>query len=668
MGKQINKAFVSFRISTLQWLGDKQFEGLLSLFEKYKGVTDEITFFLSVAHSPANLDYIRTSCEVLARRMERCRQLGYSTGINILCTTGHHEENLAHMHKGDYHNLTNLAGEVSRGTYCSRDQKYREEYIKPLYEYMSKARPDYIWIDDDVRLMGHLPIMETCFCDNCIKLFSQQAGKDYARESLKEAFDSSDESKKLESRKAWLDFNRQTITSLLEFIERTVHAASRDISLGFMDGARFYEGLGLDEWARALGSETRDDVMWRPGAGTYSEDFPSEIFSKAHTMGLEGAMLPQSVSVIESELESFPYPRLAKSEQYTALEADVYTAAGCTGTAFNVLTMGDESLDDYDGLVKKLKANRPFLDLVAKSFGRNTRRGIFGGHDRYSFAVKNFDKGWFDSGWAIPGFGNAFQLYMAGLPVAYSLEGATATTLTGDCVLALSKDQLLKILSGGVYMDGAALERLNSMGYSHLTGFTIKSVRERDTIERLSSHAINGASENFLRDARQSFWHISAYSLEPSAGAEILSYPVDYTYEKIDECCSGIFENELGGRVFVAGYCPWEHLYFGPKMLQLKNVFRWLSRDTLNAYIASYHRISMWDSLVDGKHVTALVNGYLDTAENVELLLKSDSAEFEITNMYNESFSTQGAELANGYQRILIQAIAPWHMVLVKEL
>lgn len=669
MHKQIEKAFVSFRIATFQWAGDEQFEGLMALFEKHKGVTDEITFFLSVTHSPATLEYIQEHCKILAKRMERCRELGYKTGINILCTTGHHNENLPNMLKGDYYHLTDLKGDVSHGTYCPNDEKYRQEYLKYLYEYMSQANPDYIWIDDDVRLMGHMPIMETCFCDNCIKIFSGRMDKTFTRETLKEEFDGCDESSKLEVRKAWLEHNRQTITSLLEYIEQTVHAVNPKIALGFMDGARFYEGLALEEWAKALGSDERDDVMWRPGAGTYSEDFPSQIFSKAHVMGLEGAVLPDSVRIIESELESFPYPRLGKSTHYTALEADVYTAAGCTGTAFNVLTMGDEPLDDYDALVKKLKDNRPFLDLLAKSFGRNRRKGIFSIINRDCYAAKNLSGSWFGgTGWMLPGWGTSDQLYLTGFPVAYSLQDATAITLTGDIAVTFDDAQIKKILSGGVYMDGEALGRLNEMGYGELTGFKIKAMRHHDTIEKFTAHHLNAKHEGFMRDTRQSFWKIPAYCLTPSADAKILSYPIDYTFAKIDECCSGVFENKLGGRICVAGYCPWEHLHFGPKMTQLKKNFRWLSKASLNSYIQSYHRISMWDSIVDGKHVTALVNGYLDAAEKVELMLKADFSGFEIIDMNCNSMILESEKAAAGYQKLTIPQISPWQMVLVKEL
>ena len=39
----IGKAFISFRIGTAQWMPDHRYRELLALFEKYTGVTDEIT-------------------------------------------------------------------------------------------------------------------------------------------------------------------------------------------------------------------------------------------------------------------------------------------------------------------------------------------------------------------------------------------------------------------------------------------------------------------------------------------------------------------------------------------------------------------------------------------------------------------------------------------------
>jgi hypothetical protein len=668
LSEQIDKAFVSFRISTGQWEEDKQFEKLIELFENNKGLTDEITFFLSITHSPATLEYVKEHCNILTKRMDSCRKLGYKTGINILCTTGHHEENLDNMFKGDYYHLTNIDGDICRGAYCPNSEKYRKEYVKPLYEFMSQAKPDYIWIDDDVRLAGHLPIRETCFCDNCMEIFSQKNEKKYSRQSLEKEFNCSDEKIKLKIRKAWLRHNSRTIGSILKFIEQTVHNVNPNISLGFMDGSRFMEGLDMKLWANSLKCDQRDDVMWRPGGGNYTEENLWAIINKTHVVAMEAAMLPKSVKIIESEIESFPYKRLDKSAHYTALEANLYTVAGCTGTAFNVLPMYGP-LDDYLPLAKKLHDNRPFLDLLAKSFGRSNRKGLFTGLSKDSYAAMNFSGDWLKgTETAPPAWIYNTEISNAGLPTAYTFEDAAAIILSKDNIRVFDDEQIRKILSGGVYMDGDALKAINEMGYADFTGFKIKTIRKQDTVEKCTNHKLNKGSEDFIRDGRQSFWPSLAYILEPKANAEILSFPMDYTYKQIDECCSGVFENSLGGRICVMGYYPWDHLLYSQKMKQLKNVFNWLSKNTITSYVESYHKINMWDSIVNDKHVTALTNTYFDLAENVELMLKSKSNKFEVTDMSYNSSTINAVQAEKEYKKIIIPQIEPWNMVLVKEL
>jgi hypothetical protein len=58
----IDRAFISFRISISQWMPENRYRDLLALFEKYKGVTDEITFFTSFTHPPIPADEMKRRC------------------------------------------------------------------------------------------------------------------------------------------------------------------------------------------------------------------------------------------------------------------------------------------------------------------------------------------------------------------------------------------------------------------------------------------------------------------------------------------------------------------------------------------------------------------------------------------------------------------------------
>ena len=249
---------------------ENRYRELLALFEKYKGVTDEITFFTSATHPPLPLEEIKRRCEILARRIPQAKALGYRAGINVLSTMGHHNENLPNSLSGDYTRVTDIDGNVSLGSFCPNDPRF-QDYARELYRLVAAANPDYIWVDDDVRLAGHMPVGQTCFCDRCLAIFEQESGTKHTRASLKAGLFEGPAEPRLALRKAWLAHNRGTIERLLALIERTVHELRPGLPLGFMSGERFYEGYDFDRWARVLAGPAGAPVYWRPGGGFYED-------------------------------------------------------------------------------------------------------------------------------------------------------------------------------------------------------------------------------------------------------------------------------------------------------------------------------------------------------------------------------------------------------------
>ena len=237
-GPKIEKAYISFRIGVPHWTSKERSNEILGLFDKYKGVTDEVTFFTSETHAPFPPEVIRQRTILLKELMAQIRKKGYKTGINILTSIGHHEENLENSLKGDYTPMANIDGKICRGSFCPNDENLRK-YIQNIYQYSTKANPDYIWIDDDVRF-GHMPIGYGCFCDHCLEIFEKETGTKYTRESLKKALNEGPIEEKLKVRKEWLQHNRNTISRLFELIEKTVHEINPKLPLGFMTGDRFF--------------------------------------------------------------------------------------------------------------------------------------------------------------------------------------------------------------------------------------------------------------------------------------------------------------------------------------------------------------------------------------------------------------------------------------------
>ena len=656
------KAFISFRIGVSQWSSEKRCNELFDLFDKYKGATDEITFFHSVTHAPIPLVDVKKRTGILKKRMEQARKRGYKTGINILTTIGHHNENLENSLKGDYTFMTDINGDVTHGSFCPNDEKMRE-YIRNIYQLTASAKPDYIWIDDDVRF-GHMPIGLACFCDNCLTIFEKETGDKYTRQSLKQAINEGAIDKKLKVREAWLQHNRNTISRLFVLIEKTVHEVNPALPLGFMTGDRFFEGYDFDNWAKILAGPNNAPVMWRPGGGYYNDVTTSELVGKSHDVGRQVSVLPENIVSIQSEIESFPYQRLKKAANSVVLEACSHIAAGCTGAAFNVLSFYDEPLDEYEPLVARLQEARPFFDLMAKSLGRSAITGVHTFWNKNSYVTGKLMEGnWLNSGNPLVGH----DIYNIGLPACYSGNYGQVTILGKDNVLALSKAEIAKLLSGGVYMDAEAMQQLNDMGFGELTGFEVVKSENKDRIEKLTNHPLNSEFGGRERDNRQSFWKSQAYTLTKSdQSAQVLSGLIDYTGKEVSSCTMGVFENKSGGRICVSGYYPWSFLENLSKSSQMKTVFRWLSKDTLPGYIASFQKINLWiREPQNGTIALAFTNSSFDPAKNVIVMLRTTNKTIKLYDMKCQQTVIPSSGTDGPYQKFVIPEVDPWQIRLV---
>lgn len=662
---EIPKAFVSFRIGTSLWMRAERFDELMGLFARHRGVTDEITFFQSATHAPLPLEENRRRFDVLAQRMAQVRKLGYRSGINVLTTTGHHEENLPNSVGDEYGRVIDPSGKVCRGVLCPNDPKVLE-YVARLYTLAAQAEPDYLWIDDDVRLAGHMPIHLTCFCEHCLKQFAAESGTPYTRESLTQAFTTGTEAQRLALRKAWLAHNRATIARLFAVIEKAVHTVKPGMPLGFMTGDRFYEGYDFDHWAEVLAGPQKSEVYWRPGGGFYDDDVTSGLAGKSHDIGRQVSVLPGAVRSIQSEIENFPYQTLRKSAHITALEAAQHIAAGCTGAAFNVMAMSDEPLDEYEPLVTELRAWRPFYDLLAQRLGRQPLVGIHPAWNKDTAAACDLAGGTWTA-YASFLYGSSPRLFELGLPVSYAPGSGCVRVLSGDNVQAFSPEEIRGFLASGVLMDAAALVKLNELGYQDLTGMTVERTIAADAIEKFTSHPLNGAFAGRERDCRQSFNHQLASVLKATdPGVQVLAGLIDYTGQEVAPATMAVFENRLGGRVCVAGYFPWTLIQSLPKAGQLKAVLRWLSKDTLPVYVESLHKVHVWSRpLEQGRGALALTNSSFDAAEKLTLLIRTDCEAIQVFDRTCQATVVPASGQDGPYRRFVLPKVEPWEMRLV---
>ncbi|MBR0143485.1 MAG: hypothetical protein IJM21_04840 [Clostridia bacterium] len=652
----------SIRVSVPNWKDGAAFDSLLSFLCEYRDCVQQVAFFSSDFHPPQPLETAKEHAAILRERIRRVKEQGFSSGINVLSTLGHHTERLDEMVKGDWRRLTNVEGEECAGSFCPGDARYREEYVKPLYEIYAAAAPDFIWVDDDVRY-GHFPVGNGCFCRECVARFNARSGTSYTREELKTALETPENT---ELRKEWLREQSEKIAELLRFVGRTVRAVDDGITLGFMTGERYFEGYDFALWADALSEDGAYEILWRPGGGAYSDRPFSSMVEKARQIGRQCARLPGNVTGIQSEIEDYPYRILFKSPRSTALEVLLYTAAGCTGAALNVLPNAPrgEPVEVMRGHFEALRRVIPFERLLSEKLGRAPSAGVWEGWHKDLQAALDGD--------FLSGGGSVFpdaweELFSLGLPACSRLEDACCYLLTGRSPRALEEKELIRILSGGVYMDAEALDELNRMGYEDLTGFRVGKAFPEDSVEVYADHPLNAGIAGRTRLCPQVFVRGSSAELLPAPGAETLCFLEDHRGRRKAACSMGIRRNRLGGTVCVSSHYARSAFSDTLRSAEMKRLFRYLSGDGLPFLTESCVRLLASVRRTPQGDAVALLNPNFDVLENTAVLLGGDlqTAAITLEDGRRELLRARGRDGA--MTRFVLPPLPPYAMALLER-
>jgi hypothetical protein len=471
-------------------------------------------------------------------------------------------------------------------------------------------------------------------------------------------------------RRKWLEYNRQRIAAILGLVQETVHKVKPDVSLGFMTGDRFYEGYDFAGWAKALMGPGRVPARFRPGGAFYSDEVLLELVEKAHMTGRQASALPSEVRIIESEIENLPRERLRKSNHTTVVEAAAHMAAGNTGTTFNVLP-NYENRDEALPLLLKIGQYREFYKAVQAAQGRDPAKGVWPAWNRDLFATAFLDGEWLAAG-KVPDtepyvLREPYILGEIGIPLCYQPDGSAVAALCGAAVLAFTKEELRRMFSGGVLMDAGAWFQLKRLELENWTG--VRAVENAvSAAEVLTAHPLNGEFAGWSRQCRSKYKSENAYRLVPqSDSVEVLARVSGAGSKELGPCITA-FQNELGGRVVVAGYYPWTQIHSAAKASQMKAVCGWLSRDRLPVVAETHAKVVLWcrEDSRRNKTIVAL-NASLDPIQRLSLRVLTSETRFTHLAAGGKPRSVSGVPIAShrGHVRVILPDIAAWSIHLV---
>ena len=626
------KSRITYRVQSPNWLSDSHFEKTFEQLIRYKDKIDEIALFTGYTHSPLTIDEMTKMVNKGRERMPILKEAGFKVGYNYQVCLGHNSENLKYSLQGDYEKCMNPEGVVSTNL-CPRGKNV-EKYLRESFRLMAETHPDFIWIDDDLRMWGHgtgFPDFE-CFCPNCMKAFGDRLGiKDMSVEKFNE-LTKGENPEKLKYREAWMVFCRDSIGIVLSYGREECDKADENIVLGYMHADAVCCNSDFAYFGKILSGAKGLPVKFRPGGGYYDDYNRNAITGKGNYLGRQISNIPKEWTDIQSEVENFPYCQLMKGAASNVLESVIYIAVGCTGVTYNTHhqeSFGSEysTVEENEIRFSKVLPARPFFDEMVETFGREPNRGFYIDNDVTSFKSLNFKEGkWL--------YGEPLDInqdiYEIGIPPAFNKECGSIYYAYDEKFASLSDDEIKEILSGSVYCNAKAVKYLTERGFGEYVGFKVIGETDECCHEKFLDCDFNKGFKGYRRECRHGFWPQKAEGFEKSqSNALYLAKLEDFGLNPVviegkEAYSMGVFENSLGGRVCVSGYDPDRLLKCYPKTCQLKRVFAWLSKNTLS-YIDSYLNVNFYDRGVGG----FVFNNSYDEAESVILALpgKADRVE-----------------------------------------
>lgn len=650
---------ISYRIFPGQYESDEQFSHLLEFLNKYPDAVDEIALMDENFPAPAGLplEAVEKLAERLENRIAELRRAGIrSVGINVAHTLGHWD--VPGMDFTPLPPAIGHDGTRSLTCMCHNSPQFRD-YIQKKYSLMAGTGADFIWVDDDFRAHNKGP-RYPCFCSICLQKF----GRDKERADLVAKLNLPEN---VSLRRDWTEFLAASHEGLARDIRTAVQSVDPEVELGLMTigySISTYAGYPIYRWMTAMGAS-----RGRPGHGFYTDERPGLLINKALDVARQVRDYPSGVRTIAYELENSPYITLDKSVRTMINECTLALMMGCNGFALNVLNRYEGSLEDFHPHLQAITAERSRWKTLVDSSSELPLAGFWSADHPMLMANRVVDeKGWFiEEG--VYNIQAPNQLFEMGIPFAADPAHAQATILSGRVAEAFTTEELKAMLSRGVMLDPFALDVLWERGLGELTGVKpggdvqlgYGKLQRVAVTERFTGHPLNGPDDGFVREAYTAIPERPGTLVPVSEGVIDLSRLIRHDGTDLGSCYT-LYTNELGGRVAVSSYAPWNKIGLGPKRRQLIAVADWLSEGRLPVIIDETVKVAPFiRQSSDGRVVAVLFNTSLDATGSLNLRLRASPSQVSLVS--DEGLRPLVARVSSGETAVEVPSIPPWSSI-----
>ena len=349
---------------------DAQWAKTFKALNDNRAACDEVWFSTGIGFP--KMGWHEAHVKRLKRYAEQLRAVGIVPSLQFQATLGHSDPTtlIEGVDGKTWGGFTGRGGTECNACNCPRQAEFLA-YVCEMARLYASFRPGSVWIDDDLRIAGHVPGSPWgkvkdgwvgCWCATCIAAFNAETGGKWTREALDAAM-ASDAS--LFDR--WEKFSFDGIAAVARAIAEETHRVSPGTRLAYQHGA--YRNDSQLAVFRAIHEATGLPVGSRPGGGAYYDYNPNDQMIKAFGAARQRRCLgdPEWIGVWCPEIETYPRAFAGRTAQGLLNEAFVNLALGMNSLSFLIMDTRYETDEWYgENLLAPLAAEKPSLEAYRR--------------------------------------------------------------------------------------------------------------------------------------------------------------------------------------------------------------------------------------------------------------------------------------------------------------
>lgn len=464
---------------------------------------------------------------------ERLDAEGIETGVLVQASIGHGWP-LDHMFP--FQRYTNLTDGEETNTVCPLDEGFRSHF-KSVMAAITKHKPKTIMVDDDFRLMFREG--KGCACPLHMKLFHEISRTNLTREEIyKHTQGTSEEDKRMTD--LFIETQRQALVGAARAYREGVDSVDEKMPVSFCACGPAAEFAG--EIAKTLAGKN-NPVIIRLNNGAYASrgtHYFSDISLRAAS---EVAVLKDDADALLAETDTCPQNRYSTSAQMVHAHYVATILEGAKGAKHWITklnTYEPESGKAYRKILKKYSGMYEKLSEIVEGVTWLGLRMPVPSSPAYGFgACPTITQ---TNGWS------SCVMERMGFPMYFSKDHGGAVFMDGPSDAFMDDDEVLKVLSGPVFLASDTAERLIARGFKKYLGVDVRKWE-----------GVNTTGE-ILDDEKITSPQVKPYEIiieNEKVRMESVVFHLKDGKEKLPlfpGCTS--FENELGGKVHVFSGTP----------------------------------------------------------------------------------------------------------------